>query len=429
MLVFGKMYKKEQESKKRIKKYAFRPYKFETIETFHGCKMMNLLYPQPRSGHRIGADSSNFYCIGGFNPMMAPEMVDMEQDYWLQRAFPLFQEMWRFNFASRTWHRYYNNATLPEEAVSNALVLQGNLLMVYGGTGSPFGFKCSNQLYVCNIRDELPRMMKIKTSGDLPPPMYGQAIIYHNDYLYTIGGTTGTSYTCDIHRLNLCTYEWTEVYSSRESRGRLVGRRDEPTGRYRHEVAFDGDNIFVFGGGTQWLTFELENVPTFSLTKQRWTTNRTIGDRRYGWPEPRKYHGANLITLNGLKQVFITGGTDGEQIFKDLWRLDLKTFEWTYFAKFQMPRELYFHATSTTPDGKLYIFGGILSDTDNNHLRTDMICSAWLCIPKLSEICWDAILFYQPYIVLRDPKELRNAGLPKSYVDRIPPNRCEDFIG
>lgn len=71
---------------------------------------------------------------------------------------------------------------------------------VYGGTGSPFGFRCSNQLFVCRVNENEGRMDEIHTNGQLPMPAYGQALIYHNEYLYTIGGTTGILYTCDIHR-------------------------------------------------------------------------------------------------------------------------------------------------------------------------------------------------------------------------------------
>lgn len=71
---------------------------------------------------------------------------------------------------------------------------------MYGGTGSPFGYRCSNQLYICPLHDERGQMFEIDTTGQQPLPQYGQALVYHNNYLYTIGGTTGFSYTCDIHR-------------------------------------------------------------------------------------------------------------------------------------------------------------------------------------------------------------------------------------
>lgn len=43
-------------------------------------------------------------------------------------------------------------------------------------------------------------MLEVKTDGQEPLPQYGQALVYHHGYLYTIGGTTGFAYTCDIHR-------------------------------------------------------------------------------------------------------------------------------------------------------------------------------------------------------------------------------------
>lgn len=43
-------------------------------------------------------------------------------------------------------------------------------------------------------------MTEVKVKGDLPPAQYGQAIVYHDGHLYTIGGTEGFDYTCDIYR-------------------------------------------------------------------------------------------------------------------------------------------------------------------------------------------------------------------------------------
>lgn len=43
-------------------------------------------------------------------------------------------------------------------------------------------------------------MWEVTTTGQPPPPQYGQALVYSNGYLYAVGGTTGFEYTCDIHR-------------------------------------------------------------------------------------------------------------------------------------------------------------------------------------------------------------------------------------
>jgi hypothetical protein len=90
---------------------------------------------------------------------------------------------------------------LPLELASNAMVMQGNTIMVYGGTGFPFGVNCSNKLYVYHPEWNRKRMEEIQTRGEKPPPQYGQAIVCHENFLYTIGGTEGFDYTCDVYRL------------------------------------------------------------------------------------------------------------------------------------------------------------------------------------------------------------------------------------
>lgn len=112
------------------------------------------------------------------------------------------------------------NHALPQELASNAMVLLGKTLVVrtvyvrnkiilltftllkqvFGGTGFPFGVNCSNRLYVCQPGKKPKEMTEMEVKGDLPPAQYGQAIVYHDGHLYTIGGTEGFDYTCDIYR-------------------------------------------------------------------------------------------------------------------------------------------------------------------------------------------------------------------------------------
>ncbi|KAL3270195.1 hypothetical protein HHI36_009251 [Cryptolaemus montrouzieri] len=396
-----------------IKQYIFRPFKYEEIIPNSKSRI-----PLPRSGHRIGADSSNFYSFGGYNPLITQDEEQTEQDDFWVNSYPLFQELWKFNFAAKMWHRYPNSETLPVELASNALLLHRNLLMVficvYGGTGSPFGYRCSNQLYICKVNEDNGEMAEIRAWGKCPLPLYGQALVYHNGYLYTIGGTTGISYTCDIHRLNLKTFEWVDVFLSK---GQING--GEPEGRYRHEVAFDGENIYLLGGGTADLVYDFDYLPTFNLERRDWKITKTMKDGKNGIPAARRCHGAVQINVEDSIQIFITGGHDGENIFDDLWRLDLSNYQWTCFTQCRLPKEIYFHATASTPEGRLYVFGGIYSE-EEKFIRTNSIYSTWLCIPKLSEMCWEAVLQYFPHIVDCDHNILIKVGLPRNFIKRLP---------
>lgn len=101
--------------------YVFKPLHYEKVVPNQESRV-----PFPRSGHRIGADSSNLYSFGGYNPWMRIDLDEDDDEY-----YPLFQELWKFNFASKTWIRFPNGHSLPSELASSALVLHGNVLMVF----------------------------------------------------------------------------------------------------------------------------------------------------------------------------------------------------------------------------------------------------------------------------------------------------------
>lgn len=56
--------------------------------------------PRPRSGHRCGSDDGNIYVFGGYSPHYEDE---------------LFQELWRLNIATKTWHLLPTAGPFPSE--------------------------------------------------------------------------------------------------------------------------------------------------------------------------------------------------------------------------------------------------------------------------------------------------------------------------
>lgn len=89
---------------------------------------------------------------------------------------------------------------MPDELISNAVAIRDDVMLVYGGTGYPFGQKSSNKCSLLYPYARPKQISLIETSGDKPEPQYGQAIMLYDRYLYVIGGTTGYEYTCDIFR-------------------------------------------------------------------------------------------------------------------------------------------------------------------------------------------------------------------------------------
>ncbi|ALC42409.1 slim [Drosophila busckii] len=380
-------------------------------------------FPLARSGHRIIASKSHLYSLGGYNPRSA--LTAARRGRCL-----LFQELWSYNFATNRWKLELNadNASnMPTELASNALAIHNDVLISHGGTGYPFGESCSNDCYVYRTGDAGAGVERLKVSGDLPTAQYGPGIVIHKHYLYTIGGTTGFDYSCDVYRLDLRTKVWENVYICRPE------MRDDPEGRYRHEVVYDGKHIFVLGGGTSNSVYDLQRIPAYNLEANSWDYFDTLPDRHSitwtqhdkGYPKPRKcFSCVQHQSSNGDIEAFITGGLQGDfsTYFSDIWKLNLRTKQWALIQTASLPRPLYFHSAAHSDNGCMYIFGGIEYNDKEMRRRNDLY-KMWMTIPKLSEMCWDAITYYNDNMDLYDRKTLLSAGIPKSFTDRLPPQR------
>lgn len=197
--------------------------------------------------------------------------------------------------------------------------------------------------------------------------------------------------------------------------------RDDPLGRYRHEIAYDDEKIYVIGGGTSDTAFSLASIPTFDIKKSVWTYTVTKPDPRLpapGVPSARKCHSCVQYRTDNGTEIVIAGGYDGRLYYGDIWKLNLSSFEWRLMQKSSLPYPLFFHGAASNSSGCMYIFGGIKFSVNNN-VRTNVIFKMWTTIPKLSEICWEAIVHYTPGLTQISRSKLLQIGIPAKFVERI----------
>jgi hypothetical protein len=68
-------------------------------------------------------------------------------------------------------------------------------------------------------------------------------------------------------------------------------------------------------------------------------------------------------------------------------------------------------------------YGGIVSNggvLDGNGGRSNDITSAWIIIPKLKVICWEAMIYYFKDEMFESSDEcLKKVGLPQEYYEQI----------
>ena len=224
----------------RLQPYSFTPGRFSLFQLDTITDK-----PLPRSGHRIVSTNQYIYSFGGFNP-------DAPREHSLA---PLLQELWRFCKLTQTWTLLNTRGSPPRELVSHCqLLLSDRTLLVFGGSGFPFGSRSSNKLYTCdlvNLQWNLITPTNID-SEDLPNEGYGQGMVLdrENDCIYVCGGTNGYDYNLDVHRFDLISRKWTKLAST-------------PSfieSRYRLELGLWNQKLFIIGGGTSNSSFPLDQV-------------------------------------------------------------------------------------------------------------------------------------------------------------------------
>ncbi|XP_054165614.1 kelch domain-containing protein 10-like [Oppia nitens] len=373
-------------------------------------------WPRPRSGHRMVSTDTDCYVFGGYNPNLDSDDEDMiADDHLWRRSRPLFRELWRYSYLTASWSRVEptGGRPAPRYVASHCATLVGQTYMfVYGGTGYPFGHTSSNKLYAYDLA--VNRWQSVAAVGnkvqdnshiDCPQPLYGQALTVdqRNNSLYVCGGTTGFDYKIDVHRFDLSTRRWYCLY---RKPGHKVG--DFPVERYRHEIVHYSGRLYVIGGGTSEECYSLSMIPVFDIATGKWTEVQTkcdlnvMNEQLSGFPEARRCHGCvrQLFTDNNSDAdndnnnciVYVIAGIgDNNNVFDDVWRLDVRQLQWQLMSC-RLPRRLYFHSASVSPDGRLSVFGGVV---DANHTeRTNELLTVWLRIPSLKTISLEAICHY-----------------------------------
>lgn len=186
-------------------------------------------------------------------------------------------------------------------------------------------------------------------------------------------------------------------------------------------MAFDGTFIYILGGGTASNCYDLQDIPAFDIKNKRWEFIKTLPDPSFpspgGYPYARKCHSCiQYKAVDNVVHVVIAGGYDDIFHFDDIWCLNLKTYQWLRLKTAKLPQPLFFHDAAASDDGCMFIFGGIMLEENNVKRRVNDIYKMWMKIPKLSAICWEAVLHYYPNIKNNNTEKLLEMGIPKNFV-------------
>ncbi|XP_057322186.1 kelch domain-containing protein 10 homolog [Microplitis mediator] len=396
--------------------YTFQPYVF----TEHSPN--GIAKPKGRIKSNIGCDGKNLYVYEGMDPTTAVAFRDESTGSLFDESRSDFRDIWVYNLAEQQWRLMRNDSNLPHDKDINfGAIFESNYLVTWT-IRVPFNDKLSSRkgrlhIYDLNTESALAR----RTTGQIPNPSFPQNFIRHGKYIYTVGIEKNYENFSDVYKLNMENGVWEVVYICRG----LVA--NEPVGRMNSTLVYGNNMIYIFGGvmdGSGLNPFSFVQISAFDIEKCRWKIIDTLGDENHipQYPSERDHFGVTSYTDPGSGEinVIISGGTvdNNRDTFNDVWRLNLTSLKWTCLERFGtvLPCHIDSHSMTVSPAGKLFTFGGYIFNNDTQQgLCLSTLHSTWLRIPKLTDICWEAVFHYYPNLKAMTDKEIKSLGIPPHF--------------
>jgi len=164
----------------------------------------------------------------------------------------------------------------------------------------------------------------------------------------------------------------------------------------------------------------------FNLDVNDWQyidTSPDLQELSMDYPENRVHYAWTQCKVQP-QHVYMCGGFNDKKFFTDVWRLDLSTFQWCHLIQCLLPKPTFFHTITITNAGRMYYMDGMIGsclpnrccDQSDRLKENRSIASAWIKIPKLTDISWDAVLHYfKDQLLAMSEENLQKMGLPYDY--------------
>lgn len=260
--------------------------------------------------------------------------------------YTLFNDIWAFDFATRTWDRLESgDSSGPDPRYYPGVVwsTEDEALYIYGGLTNrdPLAFQISQELWKWTEGDG---WVEISTSGDGPSPraFFGTTLDASRNRMVLFAGQVGDFQSLafnDLYALDLTSGTWEELHG---------GGNNAPFTRMHPHVQFDTsrDRILLFGGhtdvgddndlwefpagGGSWdMVYEGDRFTGvgFGCLGNSSEVPSDYVDQDLSAPERRQKAMVGLM----LDNLWIFGGMHAEcsEHLDDTWRYDLPTHEWT----------------------------------------------------------------------------------------------------
>ncbi|KAM9322313.1 uncharacterized protein KZ484_020534 [Pholidichthys leucotaenia] len=240
--------------------------------------------PSAREGHTLSVVKGRLYLFGGASTSEATECLP---------------GVYRFDIVSLTWDCLAVGG-VALRALRHSSAVIGDNIYVYGGMvdGNP-----TDDLMVCNTVSLT--WTPVKTSGSLPPALWGQSCSVVGEQIFMFGGFGAAGEFCrDLYVFNTENLLWHKWEVKGESPTACSGQT---------LTAHHDKDIYLFGGKNRnedGPATSSNEIHKLSIAKMKWKVPLYVGippTRRYG-------HTAFILHSH----LYVFGGKNEEQDFNDL---------------------------------------------------------------------------------------------------------------
>eukprot|EP00906_Rhabdomonas_costata_P029350 RCo041433 len=219
---------------------------------------------------------------------------------------------------SARWQEVDCNGPSPSPRSGHTVIEHQGCLIVHAGYLEGMGpsAELSNDTYAFSFEDR--RWRSLLCDGDIPPKVFGHTAILLGESMVVYGGQDFVRTQGVVSSLCLAAgpngrYCWTTMVHP--------SNPYSPRPRWGHSAVSFGGEMIVFGGSTLHPSFPvLDDTMKFSVTSG-WEPLCTTGTP----PSARRRHSA----VQHRHRMWVFGGRSSEDLFNDLYTLDLHTLVWT----------------------------------------------------------------------------------------------------
>ncbi|KII71151.1 Kelch domain-containing protein 1 [Thelohanellus kitauei] len=256
-------------------------------------------------------------------------------------------ELWSYNAITGVWKWHKVPNEIKDTCISASICAAENIVYIFGGDCfDDDDYRQTNSLVSFDFTNATWDLMFTHNDDydqNVPPPMCGNLLFYHNGSLYVLGGFHDSLNLETMYKFCIKTSTWS-----------IVGQNGvKPTFNRQIFGTVYKNQIYCFEDPPNGSN-KFREIRIFDFSTHTWTSRVTSSKNKL-YPDDRIYESMAFFRKFGI----MSGGIMpySNIYYSDIWWIDLESLEW-FKIEYSLTTGVYDHRMSVVDDYHLYSFGG-----------------------------------------------------------------------